>query len=64
MKEFRADPVVEADAACDLLHVGAGALSQIGDLVDERDLGGQECIFARALVVGPHDNAVRQAQEL
>src|SRR4051812_2369797 len=42
MKEFRPDPVVEADAAGDVLDVGADHLAQIGDLVDEGDLGRQE----------------------
>ena len=44
MQEFRADAVVEPDAARDLLHVGANLLGQIGDLVDEGDLGGEERI--------------------
>ena len=38
MQEFLADPVVEADPARDLLHVGADLLGEIGDLVDEGDL--------------------------
>ena len=42
MQEFRADAVVEPDAARDLLHVGADLFAQIGDLVDEGDLGGEE----------------------
>ena len=42
MQEFRADAVVEPDAARDLLHVGADLLGQIGDLVDEGDLGREE----------------------
>ena len=39
VQEFAADALVEADAARDLLHVGADLLAQIGDLVDEGDLG-------------------------
>ena len=39
MQEFRADAVVEPDAARHLLHIGADLLAQIGDLVDEGDLG-------------------------
>ena len=39
MQEFRADAIVEADAAGDLLHIGADLLAEIGDLVDEGDLG-------------------------
>ncbi|GJD94934.1 hypothetical protein OCOJLMKI_2141 [Methylobacterium iners] len=42
MQELRADAVVEPDAAGDLLHVGADLLAEVGDLVDEGDLGGQE----------------------
>ncbi len=42
VQELAADAVVEADAARDLLHVGADLLAQVGDLVDEGDLGGQE----------------------
>ena len=42
VEELRADAVVEADAVRHLLHVGAGLLAQVGDLVDEGDLGGQE----------------------
>ena len=42
MQELRADAVVEADAARDLLHVGADLLAQIRDLVDEGDLDRQE----------------------
>src|SRR4030081_2509423 len=44
MKKLRADAVVEADAARDLLHIGADALAEVGDLVDEGDLGGEERI--------------------
>ena len=42
MEEFGADPVVEADAARHVLDVGADRLAQIGHLVDEGDLGGEE----------------------
>ena len=42
MQELRADAVVEADAARHVLHVRAGLLAQVGDLVDEGDLGGEE----------------------
>ena len=42
MQELRADAIVEPDAARDLLHVGADFLAQIGDLVDEGDLGREE----------------------
>ena len=42
MQELRPDAIVEPDAARDLLHVGADFFAQIGDLVDEGDLGGQE----------------------
>ena len=42
VQELRADAVVEADAARDLLHVGADLFAEIGDLVDEGDLGREE----------------------
>ena len=42
MQELAADAVVQAHAARHVIHVGAGALAQIGDLVDEGDLGGEE----------------------
>ena len=42
VQEFRADAVVEADAARDVLDVGADLLAQVGDLVDEGDLGREE----------------------
>ena len=42
MQKLAADAVVEADAAGDLLHVGADLFGEIGDLVDEGDLGGEE----------------------
>ena len=42
MQEFRADAIVETDAARDLLHIGADFFGKIGDLVDEGDLGGEK----------------------
>jgi hypothetical protein len=42
MQEFRADAVVEADAARNLLYVGADLFGEIGDFVDEGDLGGEK----------------------
>ena len=42
MQKFRADAVVEPHAARHVLHVGADRFAQIGDLVDEGDLGGEE----------------------
>ena len=39
MEEFGADPAVETDAAGDVLDLGADLLAQIGDFVDEGDLG-------------------------
>src|ERR1700733_7137631 len=42
MEELAADPIVEPDPARNLLHVGAGALGEISDLVDEGNLGGEE----------------------
>ena len=42
MQEFRADAIVEPDAARDFLHIGADFFGQIRDLVDEGDLGGEK----------------------
>ena len=42
MEEFCADAIIEAHAARHLLHIGADAFAQIGDLVDEGDLGGEK----------------------
>jgi hypothetical protein len=42
VEEARADALVEADRAGDLGDVGAHALGEAGELVDEADLGGQE----------------------
>ena len=42
MEEFVADAPVEADAAGHALHIGAGGLAEVGDLVDEGDPGGEE----------------------
>ena len=43
-EEALADALVEAHAAGDLLDVGADALADVRDLVDEGDLGGEERI--------------------
>jgi hypothetical protein len=42
MQELVADALVHADALGDLLHVGADLLAEVGDLVDEGDLHGEE----------------------
>src|SRR3546814_11876981 len=42
VQELAADAPVEADAAGDVVHVGADLLAEIGDLVDKGDLGGEE----------------------
>ena len=42
MQELAADAAVEADAARHVVHVGADLLAEIGDLVDEGDLGREE----------------------
>ena len=44
MQELRADPVVEPDPPRHLLHIGTDPFAEVGDLVDEGDLGGQEGI--------------------
>ena len=46
MQELAADAAVEADAARHVLHVGADLLAQVGDLVDEGDLGREEGVGA------------------
>ena len=42
MEELGADAIVEADPARDVLDVGADRFAQVGDLVDEADLGREE----------------------
>ena len=69
LQELRPDAVVEAHAARDLDHVGAGLLAHVGDLVDERDLRGQERVGGEldhlgALDVGAHDRRVERRVEL
>ena len=66
MQELRADAVVEPDAARDLLHVGADFFGEIGDLVDEGDLGGEKRVGGvfdqlGGAPVGEHD---RRAVEI
>jgi hypothetical protein len=46
VQKLRADAVVEPHAARHLLHVGADLLAQVGNLVDEGDLGGEEALEA------------------
>lgn len=48
VQKLCSDPVVEPHAAGHVLNIGAQLLGQIGDLIDERDLGGEEgirCVF-------------------
>src|SRR3546814_5561454 len=42
VQELAADAPVEADAAGDVVHVGADLLAEIGDLVDKGDLRSEE----------------------
>src|SRR3546814_13379379 len=42
MQELAADAPVEADAAGDVVPVGADLLTAVGDLVDDGEPGGQE----------------------
>ena len=44
IEEFAADPLVEAHAASHLLHISARPFAEIGDFVDECDLGRQKSI--------------------
>ena len=65
LQELRADAGVEAHAASDLVDVGADALADVGDLVDERDLGRQEGVggeldHLRRGDVGAHDLAAER----
>jgi len=64
-QEVLADPLIEAHSAGDLKHVGAGLLADIGDLVDERDLRGQERVggkldHLRAGDVGSHERRLER----
>ena len=69
LQEVRPDAVVEAHALGDGAHVGAHLLAHVGDLVDERDLGGEERV-ARVLDHlgrghgGAHDVGVDAAVEV
>src|SRR5262249_41269760 len=42
VQKFRANPVVESDAARDFLHVGSHFLGKVGNFVDKGYLGGQK----------------------
>ena len=44
VQEVAADAAVEADPPGHVLHVGAEPLAEVGDLVDEGDLGGEEAV--------------------
>ena len=69
VQETRPDALVEAHAARDFFHVRAQAFADVGDLVDEADLGRQERIrgvldhFRRAQV-GDHDRRAQRQVEL
>ena len=60
MQELGADAVVEADAARDVLHVGADLLAEVRDLVDEGDLDGEEGVGG---VFGQFGRAPRRDQQ-
>ena len=67
MQKLAADAAVEADAAGHVLDVGADRLAQIGDLVDEGDLGrekGVGGVFDQlgGLDVGEHDRRLDQIE--
>ena len=69
LQELRPDPVVQAHPARDLDDVGAGLLADVGDLVDEGDLRGQEGVggeldHLRAGDVGAHERRVERRVEL
>ena len=44
MQEFRTDAIIKADAARDILHIGADLFAQIRHFIDEGDLGRQKRI--------------------
>jgi hypothetical protein len=44
MQELGSDAVVQADAARDILNVGADLFGEIRDLVDEGYFGGEKCV--------------------
>ncbi len=44
VQKFAADAIVETDAARYLMHIGADLFTQIGDLINEGDLGSKEGI--------------------
>src|SRR6266511_2145842 len=44
MRLSATDPLVQANAECELLYIGADPFAQAAQLIDERDLGCQETI--------------------
>ncbi len=57
-EEMEADPLVVADAAADVVDVGAVGLAQVGHLVDEADLGRQQAVgdvLGHLGALGRHD---------
>jgi hypothetical protein len=44
VEEFRPNSFVESNATRDFLHIRAEFFAQVGDFVDEGDLGSQECV--------------------
>ncbi len=60
LQELRADAIVQAHAARDLDHVGAGLLADVGDLVDEGDLGRQEGVGGKLDHLGAGDVGTHQ----
>ena len=69
LQEVRPDAVIETHAVGHGAHVGAHHLAHVGDLVDERDLGGQEGVggvldHLRRGHVGAYNHSVDTAVEL
>ena len=57
-EEVEADPLVVADPAPDVVDVGAVGLAEVGHLVDEADLGGQQAVghvLGHLGALGRHD---------
>ena len=68
-EELRPDPPIVADPVTDRAHVDVEQLADVGDLVDERDLGRQEGVrrvldHLRRARVGDHDRRVERCVEV
>ena len=55
MKELRANAAIQTNAAGDRVDISANFLTQVRDLVDERDLGSQEGVGRVLAQLGRHN---------